>query len=115
MRSNLAQGDLARGARHLAPGQRRPDRRQPALFYTRSWPEKWLGTPDRSGARFDLSADPRELSGGTPAEQTPQALRRSLEAASQAAAAAPGGGSQRAVDPDPEVRRALEALGYLDE
>jgi len=91
------------GGASLPLGRRREYRRAHDLYFQRSWPEKWIGAPERDGLRFRLDQDPGELreEAGAP---MPEPLRESITRASEA----------RSVDPDPEVREALEALGYLE-
>jgi len=96
-------GEAEASPRPASLGRRREYRRAHDLYFQRSWPEKWIGAPERDGLRFRLDQDPGELreEAGAP---MPEPLRESITRASEA----------RSVDPDPEVREALEALGYLE-
>jgi hypothetical protein len=79
------------------------------LFYERRPGSKWIGALEGEAIEFDLERDPRELSPANgPAISDP--LRASIEAGRGGE-----GPSERAIEPDPEVRRALEALGYTVE
>jgi choline-sulfatase len=79
-----------------------PDSKE--LFFTRHWPQKWIGELDGNGVAYDLDNDPGETTRKTstelPAELT--------------TAAADSGNSERQQKPDAETLQALEALGYLD-
>jgi hypothetical protein len=90
------------GARATNKGDRR-------LFYVRGGSSKWIGEPGRPGLRFDLARDPgeRDPQGGV-------AMPPQLEPAVAASKGA-GAGAPSRVGPDPEVRRALEALGYAEQ
>jgi choline-sulfatase len=98
-------GEVAASPRAACVGQRRPLPGRPELYYERRWPEKWIGSRDGDGARFQLERDPGER-GGRPEGAPPRALVSALAGATAAG---------RAVDSDPEAQRALEALGYLDD
>jgi len=99
-----------RGATETSPrswalGRRRPYPGQPDLFFARRWPEKWIGAADGYGDAYALDADPGERAGRS-GELPPEALGAALgRTGSRDARIIP--------DPDPEVRRALEALGYI--
>lgn len=85
--------------------QRRVRGRSDRYFYETGG-RKWIGELDQPGALFDLTTDPQELEAS--ASPVPPSLLQSLTGA---VAGAP------APDPealDPEVRKALEVLGYLD-
>ena len=102
-------GDVPQSPRRAAVGRRRPYQKFRDRYFQRSWPQKWIGTLDAGGsATFDLSADPRERK-PTSAEGPPALLREAL------AGVRADAGAEASQDPDPEVRRALEALGYVEE
>jgi arylsulfatase A-like enzyme len=98
-------GDAPRSPRELVVGRRKPYPQRPELYYERRGSSKWIGEPARGGAVFRLDADPRETR-GEPAP-TPPALAAAL--------AVPGAAPRPAPVLDAESRRALEALGYLEE
>jgi arylsulfatase A-like enzyme len=100
------EGRSPHSPREAVLGRRRvyPDR--PDLFFLRSGLRKWIGELGREGTVYALDADPRERL-GEPAS-APEGITR-LEAAGQAA------GATAVQDLDEESRRALEALGYLDD
>jgi choline-sulfatase len=92
--------------RSWAVGRRRPYPGRPDLFFARRWPQKWMGSSPGDGEAYALDSDPGELAGRT-GKVAPNALEAALQrAGSKAGSTTP--------DPDPEVRRALEALGYID-
>jgi arylsulfatase A-like enzyme len=113
--------------RETVLGRRRPYGNKPDRFFERRGDRKWIGNLEKKGAVFDLEGDPRERD-PTPGSGPSQVL---LDAVGKRDAAPPGpaddspadsggdrsgeGSREREVDPDPEVRRALEALGYLEE
>ena len=86
------------GARATNKGDRR-------LFYLRDGSSKWIGESGGPGLGFDLARDPGERD-----PQDDVAMPQQLEPAVAASQGPPSRG-----DPDPEVRRALEALGYAEE
>ncbi len=90
------------GVRATNKGDRR-------LFYVRDGSSKWIGEPGRPGLRFDLARDPGERN-----PQDGVAMPQQLEPAVAASQAAGAGAPSRG-DVDPEVRRALEALGYAEQ
>ncbi len=98
-------GDLDASPRKAALGRRRPFLRERDQYFERRFPEKWIGALEGRGIALDLAADPGERAPRRGSGPPPQ-LRDALAAAR---------GAVRAVDPDPEVRRALEALGYAEE
>ncbi len=104
-------GEVASSPRPVVLGRRRLFRTRRDLFYVRDWPSrsKWIGSLDGRGATFALDEDPGERRPQWGAE-VPRALRRALERARPSDPA-----ERHALDPDPEVRRALEALGYAEE
>ncbi len=89
--------------RSLVMGRRASFANTPALYYTRRWPEKWIGPLDRSGFAFRLDLDPRE------AERSPAPPPEVIE---KSAAAAARRIRERVLND--ESREALEALGYLE-
>jgi len=104
-------------------GRRRPYAKEPDRFFERRGDRKWIGNPEKRGALFDLDADPREREpkpGSGPSEALREAIQEQGAAtnppAGDSSNDSPGVGTRdREVGPDPEVRRALEALGYLEE
>jgi len=109
-------GEVDRPPRTRVFGRRRPYAKEPDRFYERQGDRKWIGSLDGRGALFDLDADPRErapLPGAGPSQALRDAVGRGSPEPTEPTGDAAGAG--RDVDPDPEVRRALEALGYLDE
>jgi arylsulfatase A-like enzyme len=114
-------GEVDTPPRESVFGRRRPYAKKPDRFFERRGDRKWIGNPEKSGALFDLGSDPRERA-PKPGSGPSQALRDAIEQGaavpedSAHRADAPGDRpSARQVDPDPEVQRALEALGYLEE
>ncbi len=100
-------GDTETSPRSWAVGRRRPYKGHPDMFFARRWPEKWIGTrASGSGEVYALDSDPGERAGrsGKPA---PDALVSAFESEGSKE-------GRTAPDPDPEVRRALEALGYIE-
>ncbi|MGE4607490.1 MAG: sulfatase [Myxococcota bacterium] len=107
-----------RGATETSPrswtlGRRRPYPGRPDLFFARRWPEKWIGTAAGSGDAaaaygkvYALDSDPGERAGRS-GKLAPEALRSALRRGDSRDA-------RTIPDPDPQVRRALEALGYVD-
>ena len=87
-------------------GRRKPLERR-HLYFVVDWPDKWIGRPTRDGYRFDLEKDPRELN-AQPGTGMPESLSAVLERARES-----GGLREGEVDPDPGVRDALRALGYV--
>ena len=75
-------------------------------YYHESGGRKWIGPLDRPGALFDLTTDPQELQAS--AAPAPASLLESLSGA------VPGAPAPDPETLDPEVRKALEALGYLE-
>lgn len=99
------QGRSDHSPRRAVLGRRKASKGAADIFFQRSWPSKWIGRLGRPGYRFDLLENPREEM-RVRGEGMPELLSRSLE---RAVEVEPG-----AADPDPEVRRALEALGYVE-
>ncbi len=98
-------GDTDRSPRDAVLGQRAPFPDKPGLYFERAWPRKWIGELPKGGETFRLDDDPREVR-GTRSTQVPAALREAT------------GGEASTGRPqvlDEESRRALEALGYLEE
>jgi arylsulfatase A-like enzyme len=117
-----------RGETDVAPresvfGRRRPYGNKPDRFFERRGDRKWIGNPLKNGAIFHLDGDPREREpqpGSGPSQALLDAIGQRVPAPNQPADDSPGDSSsdrvrERDVDPDPEVRRALQALGYLEE
>jgi arylsulfatase A-like enzyme len=98
-------GEVESSPRDAVLGRRRPFKSQRDQYYERRWPHKWIGALEGPGLAIDLDADPRELR-PEPGAGPPERLKRAVAGA---------GADARGVDPDPEVRRALEALGYAEE
>jgi len=86
-------------------GQRKQYRGQPDRFFLRDWPRKWIGGKGGKGREFRLDQDPLEQVGRVRVG-LPEALQSAVERLEDAPAEPPL--------LDDEVRRALEALGYLD-
>jgi hypothetical protein len=102
-------GEVASSPREAVFGRRSRKKTKPDLFYVRRWPSKWIGRPGRDGLEFALDRDPDEAA-GKPGGGMPELLREMVTRAHESGVVREG-----AVDPDPEVRRALEALGYLED
>jgi arylsulfatase A-like enzyme len=102
-------GEVARSPREVVFGRRDRKKKRPDLFYFRRWPAKWIGRPGRDGLEFALDRDPDEAV-GRPGDGMPEQLREKVARAEESGTVREG-----EVDLDPEVRRALEALGYLEE
>jgi arylsulfatase A-like enzyme len=94
-------GAVATSPRDAVVGRRKPTPGDPDLFSTRRDGRKWIG--DGPGREYQLDRDPHEDAGEVAA--VPRAIA-AIEGAARAPAAAPV--------LDPESRRALEALGYLE-
>lgn len=92
--------------RSWAVGRRRPYRGQPDLFFARRWPEKWMGAAAGTGEMYALDSDPGERAGRS-GELAPKELGAALTRMDSRA-------TRTIPDPDPKVRRALEALGYIE-
>ena len=99
------QGRVDDSPRRAVLGRRKASKGVQDIFFQRSWPSKWIGRVGRPGYTFDLVENPREVM-RVPGDGIPEILSRSLEGA---VAVTPG-----SVVRDPEVRRALEALGYVE-
>ena len=99
-------GGAERSPRAAVLGRRKAYQGRPALFYQRRHPDKWIGSPDGRGVRFSLDADPREAEGELEPDP-PEPLREVVATA--------GAAPDRPPVLDDETRRALEALGYLEE
>ncbi len=97
-------GEVASSPRAAVVGRRADYADAPALFYQRSWPEKWIGELGDTGSRYRLDADPREAAASPSRE--PELLRARAPAQTRPPA-------EQILDA--ETRRALEALGYLDD
>jgi arylsulfatase A-like enzyme len=102
-----------RGATDVPPrdavvGARATNKGGARLFYVRDGSSKWIGEPGGPGLRFDLARDPGERD-----PQDGVAMPPRLEPA-VAASQGGGAGAPSRGDADPEVRRALEALGYAE-
>lgn len=91
--------------RSVVLGRRRFYRGRPDLFFARSGETKWIGEPGGSFERYDLSLDPRERAALRESE-APGVLREPMRASGRRGAGA--------LQLDPEVRDALEALGYAE-
>jgi arylsulfatase A-like enzyme len=79
---------------------------RPDLYYELRGERKWIGELGKSGRVYVLDRDPAEKA-GSPGQGASEKLRAEAVAAQKLPAA-----PSRPVDP--EVRRALEALGYLE-
>jgi arylsulfatase A-like enzyme len=106
---NLApwlRGQAAASPREAVRGRRRTYDARPDLYYERREGLKWIGELGSPGTVYVLDRDPAEQAGsrGHGASET---LRAEAAAAQELPVASP-----RPVDP--EARRALKALGYLE-
>jgi arylsulfatase A-like enzyme len=90
--------------RHTVLGRRRAYTDEPDLFFARSGEIKWIGHGEDFD-RYDLSLDPRELAALRESEP-PGVLHGPMQASL--------GQGSRELQLEPEVREALEALGYVD-
>jgi arylsulfatase A-like enzyme len=101
-------GPTADPPRDAVVGARATNKGDARLFYMRNGSSKWVGEAASQGVRFDLDRDPgeRDPQGGV---AMPQQLEPAVAASQAGGASAPS-----RVDADPEVRRALEALGYAE-
>lgn len=97
-------GETSRSPREAVIGRRAAFEDEPALFYERRGPRKWIGELDGRGQLHKLEEDPLELA-GLPARGLPTALR-------EQGAALRNQGARRTLDE--ETRAALTALGYLE-
>jgi choline-sulfatase len=102
-------GETDAAPRGAVVGARATNKGRSRLFYLRAGSTKWIGQSGRPGQRFDLLRDPGERD-----PETGVAMPARLEPAVAAAPRA-GPGTSVPAEPDPETRRALEALGYLDD
>jgi arylsulfatase A-like enzyme len=101
-------GEVEGSPREAVLGQRRPEKNRRDQFFALRWPQKWIGGLAPPGLTFDLVANPREFRMRSEKDEgMPEVLRRSIEGATEVEA--------RGIDPDPEVGRALKALGYAEE
>ena len=102
-----------RGATDAPPrgavvGARSTNKGAARLFYVLDRSSKWIGEPGSPGRRFDLARDPGERDPQDGVAMPPQ-LEPAVAASQRAGAGAPS-----RVDTDPEVHRALRALGYAE-
>lgn len=97
-------GQGAAPPRHTVLGRRRLYPGEPDLFFARSGEVKWIGHAEDFD-RYDLSLDPRELA-ALRGSEPPGALREPMRASR-------GQGATQ-LQLEPEVREALEALGYAE-
>jgi arylsulfatase A-like enzyme len=97
-------GQTGRSPREASFGRRRPYKGEKDHYFERRFPAKWIGALEGRGVKLDLAEDPRELR-PQKAEGPPRALRQRVAAARH--------DGEAEVESDPEVLRALEALGYL--
>ncbi len=104
------QGKTDTSPRSLVVGTRAPNKGKRTLYYVRDGSLKWIGAAGRDGLRVDLALDPQETK-PEKGEGMPAALSTIVDAAEKRSEHV----ADRPVDPDPEVREALEALGYLDD
>jgi arylsulfatase A-like enzyme len=98
-------GERPGSPRDAVVGRRRYYTGQPQVHFEIRGTEKWVGVPDGPSFVYRLDTDPGER-GAVPGGAVPPALRRALEGAATGPAPAPVS--------DAEVRRALEALGYVE-
>jgi arylsulfatase A-like enzyme len=106
---NLApwlRGQTEASPREEVRGRRRTYATRPDLYYERRKGLKWIGELGSLGTVYVLERDPAEKA-GNPGQGASETLRAEVAAARELPAAPP-----RPVDP--EARRALEALGYLE-
>jgi choline-sulfatase len=98
-------GEAPHSPRESVLGQRAPFPGKPVLFFERRPAEKWIGPLQGAAGRlYRLDDDPKEER-PQPIAEVPERLLRSTGGRARPAP------SQRL---DPEARRALEALGYLE-
>jgi arylsulfatase A-like enzyme len=104
------EGKTDTSPRSLVVGTRAPNKGKRKLYFVLDGSKKWIGAMGRDGLQVDLALDPREanLEKG---EGMPAALSMIVKSAEERSEHV----ADRRVDPDPEVREALEALGYLDD
>ena len=96
-------GEVGRSPRRAVVGRIAAFPNEPVLYFSRSWPEKWIGGLEGEGTAFRLDADARERR-GRKATVLPESLRAVASGEWQA--------KERVIDA--ESREALEALGYLE-
>ena len=101
--SGWLRGEVNQSPRQAVLGRIAAFPDEPELYFSRSWPEKWIGELEGEGTAFRLDADARERR-GRKAKDLPQPLRAVASGEWQA--------KDRALDA--ESREALEALGYLE-
>ena len=99
-------GEIDVSPRIAVVGARAANKGRRPYFYIREGPTKWIGERNRPGSLYDLSRDPGE-SDPEDSVEMPSRLTE-IVAASESDGVAPAEG------PDPEVLRALRALGYAD-
>ena len=99
-------GEIDVSPRIAVVGARAANKGRRPYFYIREGPTKWIGERNGPGSLYDLSRDPGESDPDDSVEM-PSRLTE-IVAASEADGVAPAEG------PDPEVLRALRALGYAD-
>jgi arylsulfatase A-like enzyme len=99
-------GEESKSPRSLVVGTRAPNKGTKQLYYVRDGSRKWIGARERKGITFDLANDPRERK-----PEAGNGMPESLTViVNDTGTIAEGGGEM-----DPEVREALEALGYLED
>ncbi len=98
-------GEIDVSPRIAVVGARAANKGRRPYFYIREGPTKWIGERNGPGSLYDLSRDPGESDPDDSVEM-PSRLTEIV-----AASEADGALAER---PDPEVLRALRALGYAD-
>ena len=101
--SRWLRGEVSQSPRQAVVGRIAAFPDEPELFFSRRWPEKWIGALAGDGTVFRLDADARERSGREDAA-VPESLR----------SVAAGEWQAKGRVLDAESREALEALGYLE-
>jgi hypothetical protein len=95
--------------REYVLGRRKRYPRRPDVYFALGADAKWIGERAKPGSSYALDTDSRELSAAT-GQGMPIPLERQIEHAERTRGR---GAPSRVVDP--EVQRALEQLGYVDE
>ena len=99
-------GEIDVSPRAAVVGARASNKGMRPYFYIREGSKKWIGQRDGPGSLYDLSRDPGE-SDPEDSVEMPSRL-------TEIVAAPEADGVALAERPDPEVLRALRALGYAD-